>query len=152
MATDINKKSSKGGRKPKLSKSIHRYAFRLTDEENSKFLSLYDRSGALNYASFITSVIFEKPIKTVQINKGTADFYMRLTTFHSQFRSVGVNYNQIVKLLYRNFSDKKAAAYLFKLEKETVKLASLCKQIHQTIKDFDEIHIMIMPKNDCKNQ
>lgn len=42
MATDINKKSSKGGRKPKLSKSIHRYAFRLTDEENSKFLSLYD--------------------------------------------------------------------------------------------------------------
>lgn len=77
---------------------------------------------------------------------------MRLTTFHSQFRSVGVNYNQIVKLLYRSFSDKKAAAYLFKLEKETVKLASLCKQIHQTIKDFDEIHIMIMPKNDCKNQ
>lgn len=66
---------------------------------------------------------------------------MRLTTFHSQFRSVGVNYNQIVKLLYRNFSDKKAAAYLFKLEKETVKLASLCKQILQTIKDFDEKYI-----------
>jgi hypothetical protein len=31
---------------------------------------------------------------------------MRLTSFHSQFRSV-VNYNQIVKLLYKNFSRKK---------------------------------------------
>jgi hypothetical protein len=35
---------------------------------------------------------------------------MRLTSFHSQFRSIGVNYNQIVKLLYKNFSEKKAAA------------------------------------------
>jgi hypothetical protein len=41
------------------------------------------------------------------------DFYMRLTAYHSLFRSVGVNYNQVVKLLYRNFSEKKAAASSF---------------------------------------
>jgi hypothetical protein len=58
-------------------------------------------------AHFITSCIFDKTIKTIQIDKGTVDFYMRLTSFHSQFRSIGVNYNQIVKLLYKNFSEKK---------------------------------------------
>lgn len=50
--------------------------------------------------------------KTVKIDKGTVDFYMRLTSFHSQFRSIGVNYNQIVKLLYSRFSEKKVAAFL----------------------------------------
>ena len=47
------------------------------------------------------------------------DFYIKLTELYGQFRAVGVNYNQIVKILYRNFSEKKAAAYLFKLEQQT---------------------------------
>lgn len=78
--------------------------FWLTDEENTKFLSLVEASGADNKAHFITSILFEKQIKTVKIDMATIDYYMRLTTLYGQFRSVGINYNQIVKILYRNFS------------------------------------------------
>ena len=35
---------------------------------------------------------------------------MRLTTFHSQFRAIGTNYNQCVRALKSNFSEKKALA------------------------------------------
>lgn len=65
------------------------------------------------------------------------DYYMRLTTFYGQFRSVGVNYNQVVKMLYSNFSEKKAAAYLYRLEKQTIELATICRNIMETTKEFE---------------
>ena len=105
-----HRKQDKGGRKPKLNPKTHRHVFRLTNEENAKFSALFDQSGMENKAKFIVSLLFGKEMKTVKIDKGTVDFYMRLTSFHSQYRSVGVNYNQIVKLLKANFSEKKASA------------------------------------------
>ena len=69
------------------------------------------------------------------------DYYMRLTTLYGQFRSVGVNYNQIVKLLYGNFSEKKAAAYLYKLEKQTAEMAILCQKIIQLTAEFEEKYL-----------
>ena len=68
-------------------------------------------------------------MKSVKIDKGTVNFYMRLNFFHSQFRSVGVNYNQSVKLLYRHFSEKKAAAFLYKLEKQTTEMAYYAEKL-----------------------
>ncbi|MCL1665816.1 conjugal transfer protein MobA [Elizabethkingia ursingii] len=140
-----HKKQNKGGRTPKLDPSIHRHVFRLTDEENEKLLSLYKDSGMPNKAKFIKALLFGKEIKTVKIDKGTVDFYMRLTTFYSQFRAVGVNYNQIVKLLYRHFSEKKAGAFLFKLEKQTIEMVALCQKIIQLTEEFEKKHIIKQP-------
>jgi hypothetical protein len=141
MNENNNKKHNNGGRKPKMDPSIHRHVFRLTEEENAKLLSIFEASGMTNKAKFIISLLFAKEIKTVKIDKGTVDFYMRLTSYHSQFRSIGVNYNQIVKLLYRNFSEKKAAAYLYKLEKQTIELAVLCQKIIQIAQEFEDKHL-----------
>jgi len=136
-----NRKQNKSGRKPKLNPAQNRYMFRLTDEENAKFLSLFDQSGMDNKAKFIVSLLFGKEMKTVRIDKGTDDFYMRLTSFHSQYRSVGVNYNQIVKLLNANFSEKKALAYLYKLEKQTIEMAMLFKKIVEITEEFDRNYL-----------
>ena len=62
---------------------------------------------------------------------------MKLTSFYSQFRAIGVNYNQIVKLLYRHFSEKKAAAFLYKLEKQTAEMAMLCQKVVQLTEEFE---------------
>ena len=133
-----NRKQNKGGRKPKVNPKMNRYVFRLTDEENAKFLTLFDQSGMDNKARFIISLLFGKEMKSVKIDKGTVDFYMRLTSFYSQFRSVGVNYNQIVKLLNTNFSEKKALAYLYKLEKQTVEMIAIFKKVVELINEFDK--------------
>ena len=141
MNDNSNKKQNKGGRTPKTDPSIHRHVFRLTDEENAKLLSLFEASGMPNKAKFIISLLFNKEMKSVKIDKGTVDFYMRLTSFHSQFRSIGVNYNQIVKLLYRQFSEKKTLAFLYKLEKQTAEMAVLCQKIIQITEEFEAKHL-----------
>lgn len=141
MNGNNNKKRNKGGRTPKSDPSIHRHVFRLTDRENAKLLALFEASGMTNKAKFIISVLFGKEIKTVKIDKAALDYYMRLTTLYGQFRSVGVNYNQIVKLLNSNFSEKKAAAYLYKLEKQTAEMAVLCQKIIQLTAEFEAKHL-----------
>jgi hypothetical protein len=141
MNGNEKKKHNRGGRKPKADPSIHRYVFRLTDEENAKFLSLFEASGADNKAQFVTSVLFEKPIKSVKVDMAVMDYYTRLTNFFGQFRAIGVNYNQIVKILYRYFSEKKASAYLFKLEKQTAELANLCREIMELTQEFEAKHL-----------
>jgi hypothetical protein len=88
-------------------------------------------------ALFLTSCIFGKPVKVVQIDKGMHDFYMRLTTFYGQFRAIGTNYNQTVKALKSNFSEKKALALLYKLESATRDLVELQRKIIELSEEFE---------------
>ena len=134
---DNQKKYSKNhGRKPKPDKMRHRYVFRLDDGDNARFLALFDESGKATKAEFIVSALFGKEIKVIKLDKGTRDFYMRLTTFHSQFRAIGTNYNQCVRALKSNFSEKKALAFLYKLERHTVELIELSKRISTLAEEF----------------
>ena len=141
MEKDSRKQLRKSGRPLKKDPAKFRYTVSFNEKEHAKFLALFDQSGMQVKAHFITSCVFEKTVKTIYIDKGNVDFYMRLTSFHSQFRSVGVNYNQIVKLLYRHFSEKKAAAFLYKLEKQTVELAELCKKVVMISEEFDDKYL-----------
>lgn len=127
----------KGGRNPKTDPAKFRYSISLTAKENSRFLSLFEQSEMNVMAHFITACIFQTPVNTIKIDKGTIDYYMRLTTLYGQFRAVGVNYNQVVKLLYQNFSEKKASAYLFRLEKQTIEMAMLCRKIMEMTQEFE---------------
>lgn len=137
MDAKNEKQAKKTGRRPKDDPANIRYTISFNAEENARFLALFDQSQMTVKAHFITSCIFEKTVKTIHIDKGTHDFFMRLTSFHSQFRSVGVNYNQVVKLLYKNFSEKKAAAYLLKLEKQTIEMVEIFKNIVKISEEFD---------------
>jgi hypothetical protein len=133
--------NNSGGRKIKKNPSVHRYVFRLTAEENASFLSKFEASGVSNKAKFISSIVLNREIKTVKIDFTATEFHVRLTNFFGQFRAVGVNYNQIVKLLYHHFSEKKAAAYLYKLEKQTIELAMLCQKVVQLTQEFEVNHL-----------
>lgn len=131
----------KGGRHPKKDPAVHRYSISLSAEENARFLSLYEASRMDVMAHFITACVFQKGITIVTVDKATMDYYMRLTTLFGQFRAVGTNYNQVVKILYRNFSEKKAATYLYKLEKQTAEMAVLCQKIILLTEDFEAKHL-----------
>jgi hypothetical protein len=131
----------KGGRHPKKDPAVHRYSISLNAEENARFLSLFDASGMNVMAHFITACIFQKGITTIKVDKTAIDYYVRLTSLSGQFRAVGVNYNQVVKMLNSNFSEKKALAYLYKLEKQTAELAFLSQKIIQLTAEFEEKHL-----------
>jgi hypothetical protein len=141
MENEEKKNRKKGGRPVKINPAVHRYSISFTAEENARFLTLFETSGMHVMAHFITACVFQKGIKTVRIDKATMDYYMRLTSFYSQFRAIGVNYNQVVKILYQKFSEKKASAYLYKLEKQTAEFAVLSKKIIQLTEEFEEKHL-----------
>jgi len=133
--------TNKGGRHPKKDPAVFRYSISLNSQENARFLSLFEQSGMHVMAHFITACIFQKTIKTIKVDKATMDFYMRLTTLYGQFRAIGVNYNQVVKILYSNFSEKKAGAYLYKLEKQTADFVALSQKIIQLTSEFETNHL-----------
>ncbi|GHU57035.1 hypothetical protein FACS189411_09380 [Bacteroidia bacterium] len=135
MATEKNK-PKQVGRKPKADPCRHRLAINLNDADFAKFLTLFEQSGLQDRAHFITACIFERQLKVVKIDKAAMDYYMRLTTFHSQFRAIGVNYNQVTKALKSTFTEKKALAFLYKLEQETRKLVDLQHSIIALTEDF----------------
>lgn len=94
-----------------------------------------------NKADFVRKAIFENDLKVVYYDVGIMNFHMRLTNFYSRFRSVGTNYNQVVKILYRHFPERKAAAYLYRLEKRTAELAQLFSEVTAKIQEFEGKHI-----------
>ena len=140
-----------GGRKPKADPCRHRLSFNLNDADYTQFLTLYEASGLSDRARFITSCIFNRELKVVKIDKATMDYYMRLTTFHSQFRAIGVNYNQVTKAIKATFTEKKALAFLYKLEQETKKLVAIYRQVAALTAEFEQKHLN-SNQNDCQNQ
>ncbi|HCD9234118.1 TPA: hypothetical protein NEG48_001091 [Elizabethkingia anophelis] len=131
-------KHGKGGRKPKTDPCSRRLVFYLSEADYARFLSLYEKSGVKVKAHFITACIFERPIKTIKVDKTAQEYYTKLTELYGQFRAVGVNYNQIVKQLHASFSEKKARYYLNKLEQETIQLATIGNQILQLNLAFEK--------------
>jgi hypothetical protein len=141
MENDSPDKKHKGGRHPKDDRAVYRYSISLNAAENAKFLSLFEQSGMNIMAHFITACIFQKTITTVKIDKAAMDYHVKLTGLFSQFRAIGVNYNQLIKMLYTNFTEKKAAAYLYRLEKQTMELLALAKKIIQLTEEFEINHL-----------
>jgi len=135
MATE-SKRVKQVGRKPKSDPCRHRLAINLNDADYAAFLSLYEQSGLPDKARFITSCIFNRQLKVVKIDKAAMDYYMRLTTFYAQFRAIGVNYNQVTKALKSTFTEKKALAFLYKLENATRELVNLQHSIISLTEEF----------------
>jgi len=129
------------GRKPKTNPAVHRYGIKLTGDENARFMTLFLQSGMSEKAKFIKNMIFGTVMKTVKIDKAAMDYYIRLTNFYAQFQAIGNNYNQTVKAVKTNFSEKRALALLYKLEKTTIELIVLSKKIIELTQEFEQKHL-----------
>jgi len=97
---------------------------------------MFEQSGLQSKARFIAARVFGDEFRVVKIDRSAMEYVTKLTSFFAQFRSVGVNYNQVVKELHSNFSEKKALALLYKLEKATVDLVEIGKKIQELSEDF----------------
>ena len=129
-------KRGKGGRPPKNDPAKRRLTVNLTEQEYADFLALFEQSGVQSLSGFISARIFGDEFRVVKTDASAVEFTAKLTALHGQFRSVGVNYNQIVKELHANFGEKKALALLYKLEKATIELAGIGREVMQLCEDF----------------
>ncbi|KUF47180.1 hypothetical protein AS361_04840 [Myroides marinus] len=136
---------NKGGRKLKSNPKKYRHVFRLTESENEKLLALFASSGMANKASFLVSMLLDRQVKTVKVDVAALQYHATLTKLFNQFRSVGVNYNQMVKLCNQYFSEDKAKHSISKLEEYTKDLSKLCYYIIKLTKEFEEKYLNANP-------
>lgn len=129
---------SRGGRRPKTDPSVNRYVVRFNAEENARFLAMFERSGLESKGAFIKNFIFQKPFKVYTIDENTRVFIDKLSSFNSLFRTLGISYDNVVKTLRDNFTEKKAMAALYKLEQLTIDLIRINGEIVDLARKFDE--------------
>ena len=116
------KKKSKYGRNPKLNPKTHCLMARFDDAEWNRFLTMYEESQVYAKAVFLKAHFFGQKFKVLKVDKAMLEYHTKLSDFHAQFRAIGTNYNQAVKELRCHFSQKKAMALLYRLEKCTIDL------------------------------
>ena len=119
------KQARRTGRKPKTDPADYKYNFRLNAQEKSRF-------------DFIKKSIFSEQLKVIKVDKVSMDYYIRLGEFYRQFQAIGNNYNQVVRAVQKNFGDKRAMSLLYKLEKATLELILLNKQIMALTKEYEK--------------
>lgn len=138
MSEKVNNppKRGKGGRTPKKDPANYRYSVNFTAVEHARFLTLFEQSGLQSKARFIAARVFNDEFRVIKTDRATLEYVSKLTAFNSQFRAIGVNYNQVVKELHTNFSEKKTLALLYKLENFTKELVETGKKILDLSEEF----------------
>ena len=71
------------------------------------------------------------------------DYYVKLTNLQSQYRAIGVNYNQAVKAINTQLSERKALSFLYKLEQQTLELIRTNKEIIRLSEEFEQTYLQI---------
>ena len=93
----MNTERKRGGRIPKLNPKSHHVMLRFDDDEWMKFLVMYEQTDVKAKAVFAKARILGEPFKVLREDKTLVEYYTKLSSFHSQYRMIGNNYNQVVK-------------------------------------------------------
>lgn len=123
------KKNSKYGRNPKSSPKIHCVMVHFNDEELNRFLTMYEESQVFARVIFLKVHLYGQKFKVVKVEKTLVDCHTKLSDFLAQFHVIGTSYNQVVKKLRSHFSEKKAKALLYRLDKYTIDLVKMSQEI-----------------------
>ena len=91
----MNTERKRGGRIPKLNPKSHHVMLRFDDDEWMKFLVMYEQTDVKAKAVFAKACIFGEPFKVLREDKTLVEYYTKLSSFHSQYRMIGNNYNRI---------------------------------------------------------
>ncbi len=82
--------------------------------------------------------LFGKPFKVFTVDENTRIFIDRLSGLNARYRTICADYDLVVKTLRENFNEKKAMKALYQLERHTIELVKLNREIVALAKEFDE--------------
>ena len=135
----MNRNNYRGGRHKKADPSTaFRCSVNFTASEQSQLLAMQQQSGIESLSAFIKMQIFGKPFKVHVVDDNSRIFIDRLSNMNNHYREIRISYNLLLTTLRENFNEKKAMAALYKIEKMTIELVKLNREIVALAKDFDE--------------
>ena len=127
----------KTGRPLSPNRCTHCVMVRFDDLEWDSLTRMMEKADESVKATFIKKLIFGKPFKVLTTDKSLAVYCAKLSEFFAQYRTIGVNYDLVVKELRTNFTEKKAMTYLYKLEKATLEMTSVMHEVKDLAKRFE---------------
>lgn len=131
-------KSQQGGRPPLVDRRDYCLKIRFNQVELDQLNRMMDKAQESVKSDFIKNALFGKPFKVLVSDRNLAVYCAKLSEFFAQFRTVGVNYNLIVKELRSDFTEKKAMQYLYKLERATIEMSRILTEVKNLTLKFDE--------------
>lgn len=135
---NIMTENSKNGRPPSPNRCTHCVMVRFDDLEWDALTRMMEKADETVRATFIKRLVFGKPFKVLTTDRSLAVYCAKLSEFFAQYRTVGVNYDLVVKELRANFTEKKAMTLLYKLEKATIEMAKITADVRALSMQFDE--------------
>lgn len=119
-----------------VNKCDHCVKVRFDDLEWDRFIAMMERADEKVKATFIKQLVFGKPFRVLTTDKALAEYTAKLSQFFAQYRNIGVNYNLVVRELRAGFTEKKAMSLLYKLEKATVEMAGVMRDVRILTEKF----------------
>lgn len=127
----------KGGRPPVANKCSNHVKVSFDDLEWDELSRMMEKADATVKATFIKQLIFGKSFRVLTTDKSLALYCAKLSEFFCQYRTIGVNYNLVVKELRANFTEKKTMTHLYKLEKATIEMVAVMTNVMALSEKFD---------------
>lgn len=128
----------KAGRHPKVDTTAFRCSVNFTAAEQAQLLTMQEKSGVASMSAFIKMVLFGKPFKVFVVDENTRIFIDQLSSLNARYRTFAIDYDTVVRTLRENFNEKKAMKALYNLEKITIDMVKVNREIVALAKEFDE--------------
>lgn len=126
------------GRPQSPNRCTHCVMVRFDDLEFDALQRMMEKAGETVKATFIKQYLANKPFKVLVTDKTLGLYTAKLGEFFAQFRTLGVNYNIVVRELRAGFNEKKALSLLYNLEKATRDMIKIMEEVKELTQKFDE--------------
>lgn len=128
---------TKAGRHPKIDPIAFRCSVNFNAAEQVQLEAMHQKSEVESMSTFIKLLIFGKPFKVFYVDENSRIFIDRLSDLNAQYRTIGVAYDQAVKALRDNFTEKRATSTIRELVKHTKELVGVSHKIVELAEKFD---------------
>lgn len=102
---------------------------RLPDPKDQlRVIDLYHKSGSMSKSEFVRARLLGEHFKVITVDKSAVEYYRKLSELTAQVHKIGVNYNQVVRLMRLYTAEKSIQALLRELISLTQELTALQEQ------------------------
>ena len=116
-----------------------RWDTRMPDvKDQLRAIDLYNKSGAVSKSDFVRARILGEHFKVITVDKSAVEYYRKLSELTAQVHKIGVNYNQVVRLMRLYTAEKSVRALLQELIQLTKELTALQEKAVSLTIDYRE--------------
>ena len=107
-------------------------------KDQLRAIDLYNKSGAVSKSDFVRARILGESFKVITVDKSAVEYHRKLSELTAQVHKIGVNYNQVVRLMRLYTAEKSIQALLWELIGLTQELTALQEKAVSLTIDYRE--------------